>query len=165
MEISQADLEERLFKVMKTIGYGESYVQRYKMISTFYQKRLPFIIYVAGTECMGKSTLITQLGDRINISNIVQTSIVHKVMSGLQAIMQSNKALAQEDEIKMDYSLGEPSNKKEDDATIIRNYVRLCRHVRKGCNFDIQKCFVDGKPLIIEGSHLEPNLYVDFNQE
>lgn len=36
----------------------------------------------------------------------------------------------------------------------------MCRHVRKGCNFDIQKCFVDGKPLIIEGSHLEPNLYV-----
>lgn len=36
----------------------------------------------------------------------------------------------------------------------------MCRHVRKGCNFDIQKCFIDGKPLIIEGSHLEPNLYV-----
>ena len=36
----------------------------------------------------------------------------------------------------------------------------MCRHVRKGCNFDIQKCFVDGKPLIIEGSHIEPNIYV-----
>jgi len=44
---------------MKTIGYGDKFVQRYKMISTFYQKRLPFIIYVAGTECMGKSTLVT----------------------------------------------------------------------------------------------------------
>ena len=39
----------------------------------------------------------------------------------------------------------------------------MCRHVRKGCNFDIQKCFVDGKPLIIEGSHLDPNLYVKYN--
>lgn len=36
----------------------------------------------------------------------------------------------------------------------------MCRQVRKGCNFDIQKCFIDGKPLIIEGSHLDPNLYV-----
>lgn len=59
LEISQGELEERLFEVMKTIGYGEKFVQRYKMISTFYQKRLPFIIYVAGTECMGKSTLVT----------------------------------------------------------------------------------------------------------
>jgi hypothetical protein len=40
----------------------------------------------------------------------------------------------------------------------------MCRHVRKGCNFDIQKCFVDGKPLIIEGSHLDPNLYVGFQE-
>ena len=43
---------------------------------------------------------------------------------------------------------------------IIDEYVGTCRQVRKGCNFDIQKCFVDGKPLIIEGSHIEPNLFV-----
>ncbi len=46
------------------------------------------------------------------------------------------------------------------DEELINNYVRVCRLVRKGCNFDIQKCFVDGKPLIIEGSHIEPNIYV-----
>lgn len=95
----------------------------------------------------------------------MQTSIVHKVMSGLQAIMQSNKAATPDDEITPDYTLEEPTHKKADEETIIKNYVRLCRHVRKGCNFDIQKCFVDGKPLIIEGSHLEPNLYVDFDTE
>ncbi len=83
LEISQAELEERLFEILKRSGYDENYVKRYKMITTFYQKRLPFIIIVAGTECIGKSTLVTQLGDRINISNIVQTSIVHKVMAGL----------------------------------------------------------------------------------
>lgn len=127
LEISQGELEERLFEVMKSIGYGEKFVQRYQMISTFYQKRLPFIIYVAGTECMGKSTLVTQLGDRINISNIVQTSIVAKVMKGLQAIMKSNQRVEEE----------ENGEKIEDEDTIIRNYVRLCRHVRKGCNFDI----------------------------
>ena len=60
------------------------------MITTFYQKRLPFIIMIAGTECMGKSTLVTQLGDRINISNILSTSIVHKVMSGLSSIKAAN---------------------------------------------------------------------------
>lgn len=52
------------------------------------------------------------------------------------------------------------SGEFKDEKDIIREYVKMCRHVRKGCNFDIQKCFVDGKPLIIEGSHLEPNLYV-----
>jgi len=29
LEISQNELEERLFEVMKSIGYGEQYVKRY----------------------------------------------------------------------------------------------------------------------------------------
>jgi 2-phosphoglycerate kinase len=49
---------------------------------------------------------------------------------------------------------------EKSDDEIIKEYVKVCRNVRKGCNFDIQKCFVDGKPLIIEGSHIEPNLYI-----
>lgn len=48
--------------------------------------------------------------------------------------------------------------KSEED--IITDYIKMCRHVRKGCNFDIQKCFVDGKPLIIEGSQIDPNMYL-----
>ncbi len=58
-------------------------------------------------------------------------------MSGLQAIMQSNKAVNCDEEISPDMAIGEFPHKKVDDETIIKNYVRLCRHVRKGCNFDI----------------------------
>lgn len=76
LEISQAELENYLFEILLKFGYQDNFVKRYKMITTFYQKRLPFIIMIAGTDCMGKSTLVTQLGERINISNIVQTSIV-----------------------------------------------------------------------------------------
>ena len=59
-------------------------------------------------------------------------------------------------------SLGLAGDTLKTDEEIIASYVKMCRHVRKGCNFDIQKCFIDGKPLIIEGSHLEPNLFVSF---
>lgn len=87
LEITQAELENYLFEILNKFGYEENFVKRYKMITTFYQKRLPFIIMIAGTDCMGKSTLVTQLGERINISNIVQTSIVQKVMMGLSSLM------------------------------------------------------------------------------
>ena len=90
-------MENELFEVLKSHGYDEKFVKRYKMITTFYQKRLPFIVIVAGTECMGKSTLVTQLGERSNISNIVQTSIVHKVMMGLSSVMAIRQ---QEGEVK-----------------------------------------------------------------
>ncbi len=51
--------------------------------------------------------------------------------------MQSNKAVNCDDEISPDQVEGELPHKKVDEETIIKNYVRLCRHVRKGCNFDI----------------------------
>lgn len=51
--------------------------------------------------------------------------------------MQSNKAVNCDDEISPDQVEGELLHKKVDEETIIKNYVRLCRHVRKGCNFDI----------------------------
>lgn len=57
---------------------------------------------------------------------------------------------------------------EKSDEQIVKDYVLMCRHVRKAANFDIQKCFVDGKPLIIEGSHIEPSFYlkkVQFQEE
>ncbi len=83
---------------------------------------------------MGKSTLVTQLGDRINISNIVQTSIVQKVMMGLTAIMQSNQMV--NDDGSPEGALGLAGQFKSDEE-IIKSYLKMCRHVRKGCNFDI----------------------------
>ena len=32
--------------------------------------------------------------------------------------------------------------------------------MRDGCNFDISKIFKDGKPLIIDGTHVDPECYV-----
>ena len=36
--------------------------------------------------------------------------------------------------------------------------------MRDGCNFDISKCFKDGKPLIIDGSHIDPECYLELLQ-
>ena len=35
--------------------------------------------------------------------------------------------------------------------------------MRDGCNFDISKCFKDGKPLIIDGSHVDPDCYLELS--
>ena len=114
------------------------------MITKFYQKRVPFIIYIVGTECMGKSTLVTQLGERINMTNIVSTSIVKTALE------------------YMDIDL--PPIEKNDGDDEFAFYKQQCRRIRNGCNFDIQKCFVDGKPLIIEGSHLDPEVYLRLDE-
>ncbi|CDW77269.1 UNKNOWN [Stylonychia lemnae] len=128
LEISQAELESYLFEVLKKFGYNDEFVKQYKMITAFYQKRLPFIIMIVGTDCMGKSTLVTQLGERINVSNIVQTSIVQKVMMGLSQLMQANQ--------KAKIGLEDENVDQLTDEDIINNYQGL------------------------QGSHLDPNLYL-----
>jgi len=150
LELEQSKLEEYLFKVMTSFGYGGHFVNRYKMISRFYQKRVPLLILVAGTGCIGMSTLVTQLAERINISNILQTNITYKMMRSI------NPQLEQEGQ------LFDREGMSEED--LIRVYDNNCRLVRKGVNFDIQKCFVDGKALIIEGRHVNPNIYVRFEE-
>lgn len=116
---------------MSDCSYDAHYVKRYKLVTKFYQMRKPFVILVCGTKCMGKSTLVTQLAERINISNILQTSIVKQVIKSIQ-----------------------PSRAPQLD--VISRYQLECSVVRNGCNFDISKCFKDGKPLIIDGTHIDP---------
>ena len=45
---------------------------------------------------------------------------------------------------------------QETPEQIIAQFKKTCRVVRDGCNFDISKCFADGKPLIIDGTHIDP---------
>ena len=41
-------------------------------------------------------------------------------------------------------------------AEVLEQFKLEAREVRKGTYFDVQKAFVDGKPLILEGSHIDP---------
>ena len=79
-EVTQEELEQILFQKLEEFQYGERLVSRYQLVTRFYQKRVPFVILICGTGCMGKSTLVTQLAEKVNISNILQTSVVKNVM-------------------------------------------------------------------------------------
>ncbi len=144
--LEQPKLEEYLFKFMTSFGYGGHYVNRYKMISRFYQKRVPLLILVSGTGCIGMSTLVTQLAERINVSNILQTNVTYKMMRSINPQFEFGVKFFEREGLT--------------EEELIRIYNNNCRLVRKGVNFDIQKCFVDGKALIIEGRHVNPIIYI-----
>ncbi len=146
LELQQPKMEEYLFKIMTSFGYGGNFIDRYKMISRFYQKRVPLLILVAGTGCIGMSTLVTQLAERINISNILQTSITYKMMRSINPQFEFGVKFFEREGLS--------------EEELIKIYNNNCRLVRKGVNFDIQKCFVDGKSLIIEGRHVNPLIFI-----
>jgi 2-phosphoglycerate kinase len=120
------------------------------MMNQFYAKRYPLIILISGTVFIGKSTIATKLSERMNISNMLQTKTISDVMGFLDNNYDNHtfKPFYMDDTITSDEDL-------------IKIYENESRIIRKGANFDIQKGFLEGKALIIEGHHIIPSLFID----
>ncbi|KAJ6714670.1 P-LOOP CONTAINING NUCLEOSIDE TRIPHOSPHATE HYDROLASES SUPERFAMILY PROTEIN [Salix viminalis] len=146
LDVSQSDLEANLFKLMERRGYGEDYINRYKMMTRFHHQRVPLVILVCGTACVGKSTIATQLAQRLNLPNVLQTDMVYELLrTSTDAPLASTPVWARE------FSSSEE---------LITEFCRECRIVRKGLAGDLKKAMKDGKPIIIEGIHLDPSIYL-----
>ncbi|XP_019412852.1 PREDICTED: uncharacterized protein LOC109325143 isoform X2 [Lupinus angustifolius] len=146
LDVSQSDLEANLFKLMERRGYGEEYINRYKMMTRFHHQRVPLVILVCGTACVGKSTIATQLAQRLNLPNVLQTDMVYELLrTSTDAPLVSTPIWAR------DFSSSEE---------LITEFCRECRVVRKGLAGDLKKAMKDGKPIIIEGIHLDPSIYL-----
>lgn len=146
LDVSQTDLEANLFKLMERRGYGEEYINRYKMMTRFHHQRIPLVILVCGTACVGKSTVATQLAQRLNLPNVLQTDMVYELIrTSTDAPLTSTPVWERE------FSTPEE---------LVTEFARECRIVRKGLDGDLKKAMKDGKPIIIEGIHLDPSIYL-----
>ena len=139
LEVRQAEMESCLFRIMRVYNYGDAFIRRYQMMNRFYSLRAPLLILVSGPPICGMSTLVTQLADRVNVANVLQTAIVTSVMSRFNADCERPFWAAQEHRLD--------------------RYKAECAGARKGVQTDISKCLREGKALIIEGYHVDPTLY------
>nr|CAB3495355.1 unnamed protein product [Digitaria exilis] len=112
LDVSQSDLEANLFKVR------------------LHHQRVPLVILVCGTACTGKSTIATQLAQRLNLPNVLQTDMVYELLR-----------------TSTDSCVGCDFNSPEE---LITEFCRECRVVRKGLAGDLKKAMKDGKPIMIE---------------
>ena len=53
----QSQLERTLFSIMEEAGFGDEYVKRYKMVSSFFRQRRPLIVQLCGAPCTGELLL------------------------------------------------------------------------------------------------------------
>lgn len=175
LNISSKDLGVWLVWILALHGYGDLYYSRFRMISQFFQQRLPLVIMITGTGCVGKSTVATQLARQLNLPNVLQTDMVFDIMSTMEGgCTQTAGAEAP--------SLWESC--WETDEAFLAEYKHRAYLVRRGLlplspishrlksavlgwpllgvDFDLHKALKEGKPLIIEGSLLDPSLYTPF---
>ncbi|XP_047270698.1 uncharacterized protein LOC107874325 [Capsicum annuum] len=136
LDVSQTDLEANLFKLMEWRAFGEEYIKRYKMTTRFHHQRVPLVILVCGTACVGKSTIATLLAQRLNLPNVLQTEMVYELLgTSTDAPLTSSPVWTR------DFSSSED---------LITEFCRECRIIWKGLAGDLRKATNDGKPIIIE---------------
>uniref|UniRef100_M1BY74 ATP/GTP nucleotide-binding protein n=1 Tax=Solanum tuberosum TaxID=4113 RepID=M1BY74_SOLTU len=95
LDVSQADLEANLFKLMKRRGFGDEYIKRYKMMTS---------------------------------APLTSSPVWTRDFSSPEELMTE--------------------------------FCRECRIIWKGLAGDLRKATKDGKPIIIEGIHLDPRIFL-----
>lgn len=142
-DVDLNEFQSILFELMNDFGYKEVYKEKYLMMYKFNSNRFPFIILIAGTKCIGKSTIANYLSERLNISNVLQTKIVSIVMSN----------------INEKYDLVDKFQSESVEENL-KSYFEQSSLIRKGCNLDMLKAYKEGKPVILEGHHIIPNQFI-----
>jgi hypothetical protein len=117
---------------------------------------VPLIILIAGTRCVGKSWLATQLAERLNLSTVLQTNLVYDLMYTIMKDLSPSVSspYPPASDIPLLY-------RNLDENTMMQHYKKDCMMIRDGIDTDIEKCFEEGKTIIIEGYNLDPALFID----
>ena len=143
-EITQEELTCRVFEMIADFDSSLTTQRRFRLIQNFNLERIPLIIFISGTGFLGKSNLAFQLGERLNVSMILQTDIVCALTSN------SGDHLGR--------ALWYTKHKNVDQFLDV--YRGLCETANSGIEGDVAKTLTDGKPLIVEGIHLDPDLFL-----
>lgn len=79
LDIPQPRLEAAVFRFLRQRGFGEEYVQRYKLLSAFHQSRRPLLLVVCGSVLCHKTVVSAHLAQRLNFSPPLQTDWVYRL--------------------------------------------------------------------------------------
>ncbi|KAA6397019.1 MAG: putative 2-phosphoglycerate kinase [Streblomastix strix] len=126
-DITQGQLDMLLFFLIQKYGYTLEHFTRYRMISTFFRERIPLIIIIAGTGCLGKRYIATKLANQLNLPNVLHTSLVTQIQASTKLIDEQMAG-----EHLWHYQF-------EDEEAFITEYRKQTKLVRKGIDFDIKK--------------------------
>jgi len=110
---------------------------------------------MSGTACIGKSSLATQLAERLNLSSVLKTGIVSELVYSIL-----NDGVSNEEGIENVTNPLKYTHFTSEDQ-LIDHYRKECKLVRRGLEAEFKKCFKEGKSIIVEGMHLNPELYSD----
>lgn len=148
-DLPQEDLEQHIYRCIQEEGFSDTEINRFKLVNRFQQSRNPLIIFMCGLPCETKTRLAQELGHRLQVPNVLKTDDIEHILCAHPAVDMNrtmNRSIS-------DMSLTESS--------IIEEYQKECAIISQAIEHDVLKAFKDGKSIIIEGFHLDPEYIVD----
>ena len=138
LDISQEELEAVLFGSMRARGFGDEYVDRFRMVNKFQQQKRPLIILICGTACTGKSTLAQQLSSRLNLPNVLQTDALRDLLQGYEGapLQREPLWLGSDGDGAAE---GDAASGKDADAGLIPRFQEECLVMRRALDGDLVK--------------------------
>lgn len=147
LEVTQAQLEDTIFRFLRQRQLGEEVVGRFRLLSSFHTRRQPLLVLICGSSLSFKSTIATQLAERLNFTNVLNTDWVHRLLACPRANQCESLALPESRSVHYAFA---PASSLAERVAI---YEADSRAVCAGVESDIQKCLRDGKALVVEGLH------------
>jgi len=126
-------------------GFGDEEISRFKLVNKFQQTRNPLIIILSGLSCSTKTNIAQLLSQRIHLPNVLRTDALEDMLRHHPEAHMSQPS-----------SIWDCSLTQQECLHIFQ---KDCQVVRKAIQGDLEKAFVDGKSIIVEGFHLDPAQY------
>lgn len=136
---------------------GEDVAQRYAVWTSFARSGRPLIILIGGTAGCGKSTISTELANRLEIVRTVSTDMLREVMrvmlpKRLLPVLYKSSFNAWEVLPAAAHHLAEPKN------LLAEGYYAQAELVSVACEAVVQRAHRERVSLIVEGVHVHPSL-------
>lgn len=149
--IPQEDLAELTLEILRQEA-GEQYAKAYLKWRSVVELDLPLIILIGGTTGVGKSTIATQLANRLGITRVVSTDAVREVLRS--AFTPEMFPTLYASSFEADKAVRQPIPHSGD--KLIIGFREQAAAVAVGAQALISRAIHEGTDLVLEGAHLVP---------
>ncbi len=149
--VSSNLLRDITFGALQQVA-GDGYAEAYIKWQSVTQLEVPLIILIGGATGAGKSTVATQLANRLGITRIVSTDAVREVLRS--AFTENMFPTLYVSSFEADRAVRHPIPHSGD--RLIIGFREQAAAVAVGAQALIDRAIIEGTNMILEGAHLVP---------
>ena len=144
LEIVQSDLDGAIYASMIRNGYSCLHMDRLRMIVTYHHERIPLVVVVTGSLCVGKTETALYLSQALHITSVLQTDHLQTLILPNNSILRRTAPLM-------------PNGEE-----VVKTYRGHCADLQKSIEPILNKVVDEGKSMIVEGLLLDPVIWQDW---